>query len=270
MPMDRNSIFPRAWPTRPSSGWTTGKVCGMFPSSCTTHRVPFMRPFRCRKSGATNTRDSLMTAGTPTGRSSWNARRNWAWCPKTPRWWTGRKSFPRGIPSAKRENEVFVTADGGQCRFSGTCRSSYRTGHRPHRGNGRAGQYPGYLPDRRQRLHRGRNPHRNILRAVDAERVPALTMEQQLEKLEAFGGMDAWGGPSHGQPLFRGMGLRLIDPVPVDQADGVPFRRHHVRHGRPVSQSHQGQGRMAKTISERYRFRSHDSGSDRRSGTRLP
>jgi arylsulfatase A-like enzyme len=69
---------------RPSSGWITGKACGMPRSSCTTHRAPFMRPSRCPKSGATNTRDSLMTAGMPTGRSNWNARRNWAWFPKMP------------------------------------------------------------------------------------------------------------------------------------------------------------------------------------------
>jgi arylsulfatase A-like enzyme len=50
------------------------------------------------------------------GRSCWNARKNWAWCLKTPRWWTGRKSCPNGIPSAKR-GKVSITADGGQCRF---------------------------------------------------------------------------------------------------------------------------------------------------------
>jgi hypothetical protein len=41
------------------------------------------------------------------GRSCWNARRNWAWCLKTPRWWTGRKSCPNGIPSAKRGNGIY-------------------------------------------------------------------------------------------------------------------------------------------------------------------
>jgi arylsulfatase A-like enzyme len=45
------------------------------PSLCTTHRERFMRPSRCPRSGATNTRDSLMTDGMPTGRSFWNARK---------------------------------------------------------------------------------------------------------------------------------------------------------------------------------------------------
>jgi arylsulfatase A-like enzyme len=67
---------------------------------------------------------------------------------------------------------------------------------------------------------------------------PPLTMEQQLEKLEEFGGMDAWGGPHLANHYSVGMGLRLIHPVPVDQADGVPFRRHHVRHGHTIPQSH--------------------------------
>jgi arylsulfatase A-like enzyme len=78
------------------------RTAGCSRSSCTIHRVLCMRPFRYPKSGATSTKDSLMMAGTPTGRSSWNVRKNWAWCPKTPSWWTGRKSCPNGIPSAKR------------------------------------------------------------------------------------------------------------------------------------------------------------------------
>jgi arylsulfatase A-like enzyme len=98
---------------------------------------------------------------------------------------------------------------------------------------------------------------------------PPLTMEQQLEKLEEFGGSGCLGRAAPGQPLFSRMGLRIIHPVPVDQADGVPFRRNHVRHGHTVSQSHQGQRRMAKAVSECHRYRSDDSGSDRRSRTRL-
>ena len=81
---------------------------------------------------------------------------------------------------------------------------------------------------------------------------PPLTMEQQLEKLEEFGGLDAWGGPHMANHYSVGMGLRILHTVPVDQADGVPFRRNHVRYSHKIPQSHQGQGRMAKTISKRY------------------
>ncbi len=98
---------------------------------------------------------------------------------------------------------------------------------------------------------------------------PPLTMEQQLEKLEEFGGLDSLGRAAYGQPLFGRMGLRIINPVPVDQTDGVPFRRNHVRYGHTVPQSHKGQRRMEKAISECDRYRSDDSGSNRRSCTRL-
>jgi arylsulfatase A-like enzyme len=232
MPMDRNSIFPRAWPTRPSSGWTTGKACGMFPSLCTTHRVPFMRPSRCRKSGATNTRDSSMTAGTPTGRSNWNARKNWAgsrrcqmvdWPEVLPQWDSFSEEGKRYLSRQMEVNAAFLehvdyhigrvidhieemgeldntlviylTADNG-CTAEGT-------------------------------------PTGTFSELLMQNGFPPLTMEQQLEKLEEFGGLDAWGGPHMANHYSVGMGLRLIDPVPVDQADGVPFRRNHVRHGHP-------------------------------------
>jgi hypothetical protein len=86
-----NFISPMAWPIRPSSGWTTGKACGMYHSLCTTHRVRCMRPSRCPKSGAINTKVSSMTDGMSTGRNNWNARKNWVWFPKMPKWSTGRR-----------------------------------------------------------------------------------------------------------------------------------------------------------------------------------
>jgi arylsulfatase A-like enzyme len=195
MPMDQNFISPRAWPIRPSSGWTTGKACGMRRSLCTTHRVPFMRPSRYPKSGATSTKDSSMTAGMPTGPSNWNARKNWVWFPKTPKWWTGRKSIPtwdsfseEGKRYLSRQMEVnaaflehvdyhigrvidhieemgeldntlviYLTADNG-CTAEGT-------------------------------------PTGTFSELLMQNGFPPLTMEQQLEKLEEFGGLDAWGGP---------------------------------------------------------------------------
>jgi hypothetical protein len=77
------------------------------------------------------------------------------------------------------------------------------------------------------------------------------------------------GRAAYGQPLFSGMGLRLIHPFPVDQADGVPFRRNHVRYGHTIPQSHQSKRRMATAVSECDRYRSNHSGSDRRARTRL-
>jgi hypothetical protein len=52
---------------------------------------------------------------------------------------------------------------------------------------------------------------------------PPLTMEQQLEKLEEFGGLGCLGRAAHGQPLFGRMGICLINPVPVDQTNGFAF-----------------------------------------------
>ena len=128
-------------------------------------------------------------------RSCLNARKNWAWCLKTPKWWTGRKSIPKwdsfseeGKRYLSRQMEVnaaflehvdyhigrvidhieemgeldntlviYLTADNG-CTAEGT-------------------------------------PTGTFSELLFQNGFPPLTMEQQLEKLEEFGGMDAWGGP---------------------------------------------------------------------------
>jgi arylsulfatase A-like enzyme len=95
-------------------------------------------------------------------------------------------------------------------------------------------------------------PTGNILRAVDAERISAADHGAAAGKTRSVRRNGCLGWAAHGQPLFRRMGVRIINPVSVDQADSLPFRRHHGCHGRPVSQSDKGQRRMAKTISERY------------------
>ena len=38
-------------------------------------------------------------------------------------------------------------------------------------------------------------------------------------------------------PFFRGMGLRILHTVPVDQADGLPFRRNHVGYSHTIPES---------------------------------
>jgi hypothetical protein len=52
------------------------------------------------------------------------------------------------------------------------------------------------------------------------------------------------GNNLHRNVIFRDdadkagrMGLRIIHTLPVDQADGLPFRRNHVRHGHTIPES---------------------------------
>jgi arylsulfatase A-like enzyme len=99
---------------------------------------------------------------------------------------------------------------------------------------------------------------------------PPLTMEQQLEKLEAFGGMDAWGGPHMANHYSVAWAYASSTPFQWTKQMASHFGGTMSATAMRYPKGHQGQGRMAKTISERHRYRSHDSGSDRRSGTRLP
>ena len=154
-----NFISPRAWPIRPSSGWTTGKGCGMFPFFMYYTPGAVHAPIQVPKEWRDKYKGQFDEGWHAYRAQQLERQKNWVWFPKMPKWWTGRNPFPNGIPSARR-GKVSGTADGGQCRFSGTCRLSHRTGHRPYRGNGRAGQHPGDLSDRRQWLHGGRNAHR--------------------------------------------------------------------------------------------------------------
>jgi arylsulfatase A-like enzyme len=98
---------------------------------------------------------------------------------------------------------------------------------------------------------------------------PPLTMEQQLEKLEEFGGLDAWGGPHMANHYSVAWAYASSTPFQWTKQMASHFGGTMSATAVRIPQSHQGQGRMAKAVSERYRYRSHDSGSDRRSGTRL-
>jgi arylsulfatase A-like enzyme len=66
---------------------------------------------------------------------------------------------------------------------------------------------------------------------------PPLTMEQQLEKLEEFGGLEAWGGPHLANHYSVAWAYAGSTPFPVDQANGLPFRWHHVCYSHTIPQS---------------------------------
>jgi arylsulfatase A-like enzyme len=68
------------------------------------------------------------------------------------------------------------------------------------------------LSDRRQRLYRGRNPHRDIFRAVDAERVPAADHGTAAGKTRSVRRNGCLGRAAHGQPLFRGWAYASSTP----------------------------------------------------------
>jgi arylsulfatase A-like enzyme len=185
---------PRAWPTRPSSGWTTGKACGMFHSLCTTHRVPCMRPSRCPKRGGTNTRDSSMTAGMPTGRSNWNARKNWAWFPKMPN--GGLAGSPSRMGFLQRGGERYLSRQ-MEVNAAFLEHVDYHIGrvidHIEDMGE-LDNTLVIYLTADNGCTAEG-TPTGTFSELLMQNGFPPLTMEQQLEKLEEFGGLDAWGGP---------------------------------------------------------------------------
>jgi arylsulfatase A-like enzyme len=191
-----NFISPMAWPTRPSSGWTTGKGLRdapffMYYTPGAVH-APIQVPKEWRDKYKGQFDDGWHAYGSP---ATWNARKSWVWFPKMPKWWTGRKSIPKwdsfseeGKRYLSRQMEVnaaflehvdyhigrvidhieemgeldntlviYLTADNG-CTAEGT-------------------------------------PTGTFSELLMQNGFPPLTMEQQLEKLEEFGGLEAWGGP---------------------------------------------------------------------------
>jgi arylsulfatase A-like enzyme len=269
MPTDRNSISPRVWRTRPSSGWTTGKACGMRLSLCTTHRVPFMHPSRCPKSGATSTRDSSMTDGMPTGRNCWNARKNWAWFPKMPKWWTGRKSIPKW-DSFSEEGKAYLARQ-MEVNAAFLEHVDYHIGrvidHIEEMGE-LDNTLVIYLTADNGCTAEG-TPTGTFSELLMQNGFPPLTMEQQLEKLEEFGGLDAWGGPHMANHYSVAWAYASSTPFQwtkqMASHFGGTMSATAVRYPKAIK----GQRRMATAVSECHRYRSHDSGSDRCSGTRL-
>jgi arylsulfatase A-like enzyme len=215
-----------------------GKDCETLRSSCTTHRVLFMRPFRYLKSGAINTKDSLTMAGMPTGSNSWSVRKNWAWFPKMPSWSTGRKSIPTW-DSFSEEGKRYLSR---QMEVNAAFLE-----HVDHH-VGRVIDHIEEMGELDNTLviylsadngcYGRRNPDRNLLRAVDAERVSTPDHGTAAGKTRRVRRSGCLGWPSYGQPFFGGLGLRILHTVPVDQADGVPFRRNHVRYGHTIPESH--------------------------------
>ena len=70
--------------------------------------------------------------------------------------------------------------------------------------------------------------------------------------------LEAQGRPGHvedAQPLSRRLGARHVRPVPVDQADRLPLRRHAQRDGHLLAGPHQGQGRHPAPVAPRHRHR---------------
>ena len=61
--------------------------------------------------------------------------------------------------------------------------------------------------------------------------------------------IDDLGGPKHFNHFPSRLGARDVHPVPVDQADRQPLRRHPQPDGRLVAGEDQGQGRRARPSS---------------------
>jgi arylsulfatase A-like enzyme len=95
----------------------------------------------------------------------------------------------------RRGETVFVTADGGQCRFLEHV--DYHVGrvidHLEEMGE-LDNTLVIYLSADNGATAEG-TPTGTFSELLMQNGFPPLTMEQQLEKLEEFGGLDAWGGP---------------------------------------------------------------------------
>jgi arylsulfatase A-like enzyme len=164
-------------------------------SSCTTHPELFMRPFRCLKSGATSTKASLTMDGTSTGRNNWSVRKKLGlvpedselveWPESIPQWDSFSEEGKRYLSRQMEVNAAFLE-------------------HVDHH----VGRVIEHLEDMGE-LDNTLVVYLSADNGATAEGTPTgtfsellmqngfppLTMEQQLEKLEEFGGLDAWGGP---------------------------------------------------------------------------
>jgi hypothetical protein len=155
----------------------------------------FMLQSRCLRNGGISTKDNLTRDGMFTGNNCWSARKNWAgfhedaemvdWPEVIPQWDSfseeGKKYLSRQMEvnaaflehvdyhigrvidhieeMGELDNTlvIYLTADNG-CTAEGT-------------------------------------PTGTFSELLMQNGFPPLTMEQQLEKLEEFGGLEAWGGP---------------------------------------------------------------------------
>ena len=67
--------------------------------------------------------------------------------------------------------------------------------------------------------------------------MPASTAEQQLKLIDAYGGIDAWGGPEQPAALRLRLGVGRQHAVPMGQAGGLALRRHPRPDGRLLAAS---------------------------------
>jgi arylsulfatase A-like enzyme len=98
---------------------------------------------------------------------------------------------------------------------------------------------------------------------------PPLTMEQQLEKLEEFGGLEAWGGPHLANHYSVAWAYASTTPFQwtkqMASHFGGTISATAIRYPKAIK----AKRRMAATVSECHRSGTDHSGSDRRSGARL-
>ena len=145
----------------------------------------------------------------------------------------------RGIPGADRQRD-----------------RPLREGARGHR---RDGQHAVHLHRRRQRHQRRGRLRRHVqrddlLQRRDREGRGPHPVDRQVGRSGNL--------PAHGRRLGGGVRHALH----VDQAGGVRLRRHPQRHGHPLAEGHQGEGRPAQPVLARHRHRPDDPRGGRLAG----
>ena len=133
---------------------------------------------------------------------------------------------------ARRPQAGAGPPDGDLRRLHGAHRPPHRPAHRRPRGAGRARRHAGLPDHRRQRGQRRGHAQRHVQRDDLAQRGgrrsrPPSSWPQRIDEFGTPGGL---------QPLRGGLGPRHEHPLPVDQAGGLPLRRHPQRHHRPLAQ----------------------------------
>ena len=157
------------------------------------------------------------------------------------------EAFPAWDDVPDKLKAVLRPPDGGLRRVLGERGPQRRPSHRRDRGAGRARQHDDHVDLGRQRRQHGRDGHRLVQRADDAERHPAHRRDAAAA-LGTIRRVGRVGRRDHGPALRRGVGVGRKHAVPVGQAGRLPSRRDAQPAGRALARSHPRHRRAAFAV----------------------
>ena len=217
-------------------------------STCTSPPARRTRRTTCPRNGSRNTKASSTAAGTSSARKPSPGRRSWASSPRTPSSRRGPKEIPAWDDMNADQKRLFERQ---METFAGFAEhTDHEVGRLVDaaRKDRRARQHALLLHRRRQRLERRGRPGRHLQRDDGPQR-------HRRQSRPDDGSHRRLGRPHHLPALRHRLGLGRQHAVPVDQAGRQPLRRHAQRHGHPLAQGHQSQGRSPHPVPPRHRRR---------------